>query len=174
MRVTNIGLSLLLSLASAVVAQQPATAANTGTSALRAFAADLEKCQDTAIAQRHWGKGPLEVERLYFSRPKSVVWSSTQTGGIVEFSSSVYVRVPKETAKKYTRLRVVEPADLPIASDGIALVPSVDGFPIGDTHYRYEFNLRSDGISLAKMSRSSPDGTWQTVDTGHPCAPKPK
>jgi len=142
--------------------------------AVTAFAADLEKCEDTFIAERHWGKKPMEIERLYFSRPKDVVSRSTETGGVVEFSSSVFVRVPEETAKKYARVRVVAAADLPIASDGVAFVPSVDGEPISDTQYRYDFEPRPDGIRLVKISRRSPDGTWQVVDTGHPCAPKPK
>jgi hypothetical protein len=165
---------LLTVLSSAFFAEQPARTAEVPVAALTAFTADLEKCQDIFVAERHWGKKPLEIERLYFSRPKDVVWRSTQSGGIVEFSSSVYVRVPKETAKKYARMRVAGAADLPIASDGIALLPSVDGFPIRDTQFRYEFEPRPDGIRLVKISRSSPDGTWQVVDTGHPCVPKPK
>jgi len=162
-----------MALSGALFAEQSAATGNPASPALRAFASELEKCQDTFIAERHWGKKPLEIERLYFSRPKNVVWRSTQPGGVVEFSSSVYVRVPKETATKYARLRVVEPAELPMASDGIAFVPSVDGFPIGDTQYRYEFGLRPGGVALLRISRTAPDGKWEAVDTGHPCAPKP-
>jgi len=160
-------LILLTVLSSAIFAEQPAS------TALTAFTVELGKCEDTFIAERHWGKKPMEIERVYFGRPKDVVWRSTETGGVVEFSSSVYVRVPKETAKKYARVRVVEAAGLPVASDGIAFVPSVDGFPIRDAQYRYEFERRPDGIRLVKISRSAPDGTWE-ADTGHPCAPKAK
>lgn len=159
---------------SPLFAEPPARNAEVENAALTAFTVDLQKCQDSFIAERHWGKKPLEIERLYLSRPKDVVWRSTPIGGVVEFSSSVYVRVPKETAKKYARVRVVASADLPVASDGVAFVPSIDGFAIRDTQYRYEFEPRPGGIRLAKISRTSADGTWQVVDAGHPCAPKPK
>jgi hypothetical protein len=175
MLVRPIELALLLALAPGAFPQQPAPA-EAGLAALRTFASDLEKCQDALIAERHWGKARLEIERLYFSRPKNVVWKSGPAAGTgsIEFSSSIYVRVPTETAKKYTRKRVVETLDLPVTSEGVAFAPTVDGFPIVDTQYRYEFGLRSDGIALVRMLRSSPDGAWQTVETGHPCAPKPK
>jgi hypothetical protein len=120
----------------------------------------------------------LEVERIYLGRPKNVVWKSAQVEsravGYIEFSSSVYVRVPAETARKYTRRRVVERANLPVTSEGVAFLPTEDAFPIPDTRYRYEFDLRPDGISVAKMFRAGPDGKWQAVETGYPCPPKPK
>lgn len=147
---------------------------------LRTLASTLEKCQDTLVAERSWGKGRLEVERLYLSHPKNVVWRSAQVAGAprpvgyLEFSSSIYVRVPIETAKKYARRRVVETAEVPVTSEGVAFVPSVDGFPIPDAQYKYEFDLRPEGIALMRMSRTSQDGIWQAVDTGHPCAPHPK
>src|SRR5690242_4753391 len=87
-------------LSSSIFADQPARNAEVENAALTEFTVDLGKCQDSFIAERHWGKKPLEIERLYLSRPKDVVWRPTPTGGVVEFSSSVYVRVPNETAKK--------------------------------------------------------------------------
>ena len=168
-------LAFILALPALAFAQQPVPP-EAGMVALRALASSMEKCQDSFIAERHWGKGRLEIERLYFSRPKDVVWRSDQAAGTayLEFSSSIYVRVPAETARKYTRKRVVETADLPVTAEGIGFVPSVDGFPITDTQYRYEFSLRADGVTLLRMLRSSSDGGWQTVETGHPCAPRPK
>jgi len=175
MNVRPKALALLLALAAPASAQQPAPA-EAGKAALQTFASNMEKCQDAFIAERHWGKARLEIERLYFSRPKNVVWKSDAAGGTgsVEFASSIYVRVPAETAKKYTHKRVVEAVNLPVTSEGVAFAPTVDGFPIADTQYRYEFGLRPDGIALVRMLRSSPDGAWQAVETGHPCAPKPK
>ena len=148
--------------------------------ALRAFASELEKCQDTFVLERHWGKGRSEIERVYVGRPKNVVWRSALAGGVprpvgyIEFSSSIYVRVPAATAKKYTRTRVVEPAEYPVTSEGIAFVPTLEGFPVPATQYRYEFDLRPEGMTLVRMSRTSSDGAWQVVEAGHPCALKPK
>src|SRR5690242_16744351 len=133
-------------LSSSIFADQPARNAEVENAALTEFTVDLGKCQDSFIAERHWGKKPLEIERLY-------------------------VRVPNETAKKYARVRLVASADLPIAADGVAFLPTIDGFAIRDTQYRYEFEPRPGGVRVVKISRTSPDGTWQT---GHPCAPKPK
>ena len=171
-----IGFALVLALSPTVFAQRPAITGQGGIVALRGFALDMEKCQDTFVTERHWGKTPLEIERVYLGRPKNITWRPAQVShgvGYVEFSSSVYVRVPKETAKKYARKRVVQTADLPITSEGVAFVPAADGFPIPETQYRYEFELLSEGIQLVKISRTSPDRVWETVQTGHPCAPHP-
>lgn len=158
--------------------QTPAPASDAAIAALRNFASDLEKCSDAFAVERHWGKGPLEVERVYLGHPKDVVWKSVQVEsrpvGYIEFSSSVYVRVPAETAKKYTSRRVVERAGLPATPEGVAFLPTEFAFPIPDTRYRYEFDLRPDGISLAKMFRAEPDGKWQAVEKGYPCMPQPK
>lgn len=154
------------------------TAADAAINALRNFAADLEKCPDAFAVERPWGKGRLEVERVYLGHPKNVVWRSAQVDaravGYIEFSSSIYVRVPPETAKKYTRRRVVEPSNLAVTAEGVPFLPTEDAFPIPDTRYRYEFDLRPDGISMPKMFRAGPDGKWQAVETGYPCPPKPK
>jgi hypothetical protein len=173
-----------LSITVAAFAQQPGGTGTSngeaGVAALRALASNLEKCQDAFVTERHWGKGRSEVERIYLSRPKNIVWRTVpvagapRSAGYLEFSSSIYVRVPAESAKKYARKRLVEAAQVPVASDGVAFVPMIDGFPIPDTQYRYEFDLRPEGIALTKMSETSADGTWQVVDTGHPCAPRPK
>ncbi len=168
--------SLTFCVAPSGYSQTPATAGEAGITALRNLASDLEKCPDAFAVERRWGKGRLEVERVYLGHPKNVVWRSTQVEsrpvGYIEFSSSIYVRVPAETAKKYTRRRVVEPANLPVTSEGIPFLPTEDAFPIPDTRYRYEFDLRTDGVSLAKMFRAGPDGKWQTVETGYPCPAK--
>ena len=120
----------------------------------------------------------MEIDRVYLGHPKNVVARSAQVDsrpiGYIEFSSSVYVRVPAETAKKYTRQRVVEPAGLPATAEGVAFLPTEDSFPIPDTRYRYEFDLQPGGISLVEIFRSSPDGTWQAVQQGYPCPAKPK
>lgn len=167
--------SLALYLVSYGYAQAPATASDAGIAALRSFASDLEKCPDAFAVERPWGKGRSEVERIYLGHPKNVVWRSAQVEsravGYIEFSSSIYVRVPAETAKKYTRRRVVEPANLPVTADGVAFLPTEDAFPFPDTRYRYEFDLRPDGISLAKMFRAGPDGKWQAEEKGYPCTP---
>ncbi|HLK48635.1 MAG TPA: hypothetical protein VKT49_10905 [Bryobacteraceae bacterium] len=161
-------------MATSAFPQKPATPSEAATTALRAFASDLEKCPDAFVLERHWGKGRLEIERVYLGHPKNVTSRSAQVEsrsvGYIEFSSSVYVRVPAQTAKKYTRQRVVEPAELPATAEGMPFRPTEDGFPIADTRYLYEFDLRNDGISPAKMFRFSPDGTWQPVQAGYPCA----
>ena len=175
-RVGALAVSLALCAAPSGNTQTHATTSSLA--ALRNFAADLEKCQDTYVLERHWGKGRLEIERVYLGHPKNVVARSAQVDsrpiGYIEFASSVYVRVPAETAKKYTRQRVVEPAGLPATAEGVAFLPTEDSFPIPDTRYRYEFDLQPGGISLVKIFRSSPDGTWQAVQQGYPCPAKPK
>ena len=158
--------------------QTAVPAGEAGIAALRNYASELEKCPDAFAVERPWGKGRLEVERIYLGHPKNVVWKSAQVEsravGYIEFSSSIYVRVPAETAKKYTRRRVVYPADLPATPEGVPFLPTEDAFPIPDTRYRYEFDLHPDGVSLAKMFRAGPDGKWQAEEKGYPCPPKPK
>jgi hypothetical protein len=178
LRHAAVAVSLVLSILPSALPQKPVAASEADTTALRSFASALEKCPDAFAMERHWGKGRLEIERVYLGHPKSVVWRSVQEqsrwAGYIEFSSSVYVRVPAEAVKKYTRQRVVEPADLPTTSEGVPFLPTEDGFPIADTRYRYEFALRPEGITLTKVFRWSPDGTWQAVEAGYPCAVKSK
>ena len=164
-------------------AQAPGNAAGSDAAlaGLRTLVASLEKCQETFLLERRWGMGRLATGRVYVSPPQNVVWRPGQEEGgarsivYIEFSSFVYFRVPIELVRKYQRQQVAVAADVPVTRDGMAFLPTADGFPAPDTHYRYEFDLRPEGLRLIRMlARSTPVGEWETARTGHPCAPQPK
>jgi hypothetical protein len=178
-RVIFIVLSVL-SLAPVVSPQEPVSQSSNGeaATALRAMAIKIEKCPEQFVLEKPWGKGRLEIERVYIGPPKNVVWRTTQAEGLpyrtgyIEFVSSFYSRVPVETADKYKRRhRVVAVAE--VTGGGVAFAPTLDGFSPPDTEFRYEFDLRPEGLKLVRMvSRSSPSAAWQATATGHPCVAK--
>lgn len=180
-RATTFLLALHLTATGFAQPQGTAAGSEAALAALHTLVSNLEKCQEKFVLERRWGKGRLETERVYVSPPQKVVWRTAQGKGgpspvaYIEFSSFVYYRVPIESARKYRRYQVAIPADIPVTPDGIAFLPTVDGFPAPDTLYQYEFDLRPEGLSLIRLlSRSSPVGEWEAAHTGHPCGPQPK
>jgi len=151
------GVLLFLALADFGTAQQGATIeANSqpAVNKLREVARTIRECPEAIETETKWGKGPLEISRLYIGPPKNVVWDVVPSktvrspyAGYIEFSTSHYVWVPPETSAKYERQHPGFRAEAAIR--------------LKDWKLRYEFDVGPGGVEITRaLSRLADASDW--------------
>jgi hypothetical protein len=137
---------------------QPAVAA------LRAIAHALGECPATLEREDRWGKESWDVSQFIAGPPTSIVWdvARSQTvrspyAGYIEFSANYYVSVAPENRDKFERKNP-------------DLYHELLAHPYQNWKFRYEFDLRPEGVELMREMIRRPDaGGWDDGEAKNPC-----
>jgi len=139
-------------------------------SEMRDLARTIKGCPKALELEMRWGKGPLEIVRVYYETPNNVVWDVTRSqtarspyAGYIEFSISHLPWVPPETIDKFRRTR-------PDMYKDFFLQPLSTRWSL-----RYEFDIGPEGVEFVKANSAQRDVCWDnTARKGHrvPNAPK--
>ena len=122
--------------------------------AMREIARTIRECPEAIDLEHRWGKGPLEIDRLYMGPPNNVVWDVEPSNtvrspymGYIEFSIRQHLWVPPETVAKYDR-----------TYPGLRTEAAVR---FKDWKLRYEFDVKPAGVELTRaLARQADAKDW--------------